>query len=268
MIIKGTLNFLFRKAGLMFWADKAKFWVQYLVNFRNNHTFKAANKDLALPPAYMMFESFNMNYQKYYEGGFKTAKWILDTIEPYLDYKNAAILDWGCGPARITRHLPELCGSESNIYGTDYNPATIRWCSESIKQVSFSVNKTAPPLHYKTNTFDMVIGISIFTHLSEENHYSWIAELHRVIKPGGIAFITTHGKIFRSLLTEKELETYDREKIVIRGAVTEGHRVYTAFQPPTWMKEVFCTSFEILRHHEGKQADWGKEQDFWILKKS
>jgi hypothetical protein len=64
------------------------------------------------------------------------------------------------------------------------------------------------------------------------------------------------------------LETYDREKIVIRGAVTEGHRVYTAFQPPTWMKEVFCTSFEILLHHEGKQADWGKEQDFWILKKS
>ncbi len=268
MIIKGTLNFLFRKASLMFWADKAKFWVQFLVNYRNNQNFKTANKNLVLPPAYMMFESFNMNYKKYYEGGYKTAKWILGTIEPYLRYKNVTVLDWGCGPARIARHLPELYGPESNIHGTDYNPATIRWCIENIKDVTFSVNSTAPPLHYASNTFNLVIGISIFTHLSEDNHFSWINELHRVIKPGGIAFITTHGKIFRSLLAEKELDAYDSGKIVIRGSVTEGHRVYTAFQPPKWMMDVFCKSFEILQHQEGKQADWGKEQDFWILKKS
>ena len=268
MIIKGTLTYLFRKAGLLFWVDKVKFWVQYLKNYGNNSQFKASHKNIPLPPAYMMFESFNMNYRKYYKGGCTTAKWILDTVAPYHNYYGATILDWGCGPARITRHLPELCGPESKIYGTDYNPKTIRWCSENIKDVSFQINGTAPPLLYEKNTFDIIIGISIFTHLSEANHDTWVSELHRVMKPGGVAFITTHGDIFRSLLTEKEMLVYDGGKIVVRGSVTEGHRIFTAFQPPAWMKNVFSKSFEIMQHHEGKPADWGKEQDFWILKKS
>jgi len=268
MIIKGTLTHMFRKAGILFWVDKVKFWIQYLKNYRDNLRFKASAKNLALPPAYMMFESFNMNYQKYYEGGYKTAKWILETIKPYHNYEGNTILDWGCGPARITRHLPQLCGPDSAIFGTDYNHNTIRWCKENIRSVTFDTNDTIPPLIYPTHFFDFIIGISIFTHLSEVNHTAWVNELSRVMKTGGVAFITTHGDIFRPLLTKKEKQVYDSNSIVVRGSVTEGHRIFTAFQPPSWMKIIFSGSFEILYHQKGKKADWGREQDFWILKKS
>lgn len=252
----------------MFWADKAKFCLEYLVHYKENQNFKDANRNLALPPAYMMFESFNMNYQKYYEGGFKTAEWILDIIKPYHTCQNATILDWGCGPARITRHLHGICGSGSKIHGTDYNSETIRWCGKNIRNVTFTLNNTIPPLTYDKDTFDVIIGISVFTHLSEENHHAWIKELHRVIKPGGIAFITTHGQVFRSLLTEKERSIYDNGSLIVRDAVKEGHRVFTAFQPTDWMYNALNQTFEILIHHAGTQADWGKEQDYWIIKKS
>lgn len=267
MVIKGTLTWIFRKAGLMIWADQLKFGWQYLKNYKENLRFKSSNKDLALPPAYMMFESFNMNYRKYYESGFKTADWILSQIAPFKNIHDGAVLDWGCGPARVTRHLPKICGHNANIYGTDYNQKTILWCRKHIPEVTFEINQTTPPLPFASDTFDILIGISIFTHLSAKNHEAWIHELHRVLKKDGIAFITTHGKIFRSILTAAEKEEFDASLLVIRGDVKEGHRIFTAFHPPPVISSMFEKYFTVLKHHAGGKAIWGLEQDHWILKK-
>ncbi len=252
----------------MMWADSLKFMRQYVINYFDNKKFKALNSNIALPPLYMMFESFNINYRRYYEGGLETAQWISYTISPFVFRQEVNILDWGCGPARITRHLKHIYGVQANIFGTDYNPCTIQWCSEHIRDVRFAINGTNPPLSYPDQMFNIIIGISIFTHLSEANHYFWINELSRVMRPGGIAFITTHGDIFRSILTPAERKQYDNNTPVIRGKVTEGHRVFTAFQPQTWMRDAFSTFFTVLVHHKGNKVSWGIEQDYWILKKS
>jgi len=45
------------------------------------------------------------------------------------------------------------------------------------------------------NEFDLIIGVSVFTHLGEEDQFRWLAELARVIKPGGIALMSIQGLI-------------------------------------------------------------------------
>ena len=156
---------------------------------------------------------------------------------------------------------------ECTIFATDYNKKTIAWCIENIPSVQFSINDLNPPTQYESNFFDVVFGISIFTHLSEQNHKAWFEELVRILSPGGILLLTTHGIAFKEIMTDEEKTYFDDGNLVIRGNVKEGHRVFTAFHPETYMTGLFSTTCSILKHKSGSKKDWGIEQDTWILKK-
>ncbi|MDZ7626597.1 MAG: class I SAM-dependent methyltransferase [Ignavibacteriaceae bacterium] len=131
---------------------------------------------------------------------------MISYFEKYLDLKNIKILEWGCGPARIIRHLPRLLNDSCEIYGSDYNSKTIVWCKKIFPEFNFSKNNLQPPLEFENNFFDIIYATSVFTHLSEEMHYAWMNELKRVCKPNGIIFLTTHGDNCKPKLTPEELE--------------------------------------------------------------
>lgn len=263
----GELTKPFRDLGLMHLLDKAKYGVQKWKNGARNARFAKENPEVKLPPDYMLFEAFQLDYQKYFEGGEKSAQWIMRLFEKYAPMAGKSILDWGCGPARVVRHFPKLLGAEAKIHGTDYNPGTIAWCSANIEGVSFSVNELNPPTQYPNEQFDFLYGISIFTHLSETNHTQWFTELMRISKRGGLLLLTTHGAVFCAKLTDAERHTFEQGELVVRGKVKEGHRVFAAFHPPAYMRRLFETQAEVLEHIPGGTKSWGLEQDVWILKK-
>ncbi len=217
----------------------------------------------------MLYESFQMNYQKYFIGGKEDAEELISRAEPFCQLQTGRILDWGCGPARLIRHLPDLLGSENEYFGTDYNPSTIAWCRANIPGVHFTINDIVPPLSYPPEYFDLIYGISIFTHLSPDNHYRWAEELHKRIKPGGILYITTHGDAFTERLTRDEKIIYQQNQLVSRTKVKEGHRMYAAFQPPLFMEKVISsTGFTIQQHIPGQKINHDYiSQDVWILRK-
>jgi len=248
--------------------DYCHYLVVRILKSPANRRFKVQYQDIPLPPTYLVYESFQMDYRRYYLGGQETAKWIKELVSPYILTENLHILDWGCGPARVIRHLPTLFGASHAYYGCDYNPATIAWCQENIKQVSFSLNDISPPLPYDNRFFDVVYGISIFTHLSEESHLLWSRELQRILSPNGILLLTTHGEAFKEKLTPEECRTFDAGKLVIRSKAKEGQRMFGAFHPPSYLRALFGNSgLEILKHIGGKKQAHYIEQDTWILKK-
>lgn len=263
----GKLTKPFRDLGLMHALDKLKFGYQKWKNSTRNARFAQAHPELKFPPDYMLFEAFQLDYQKYYEGGEQTAKWLMGLLEPHTDWVGKTILDWGCGPARVVRHFPKLLGNTTEIHGTDYNPNTIAWCKENIPGAQFAINQLDPPTSYSNGKFDLVYGISIFTHLSEQNHSKWFDELMRISKKGGVLLLTTHGDVFKAKLADQERQLFEQGKLVERGKVVEGHRVFAAFQPPSYMRQLFEPQAEILEHLPGQQKSWGLEQDVWILKK-
>ncbi len=270
MGIKSQLISLVRMSGLASVADQVRYTIMRLKNNQKNKEFITENPGIPIPPPYMVYESFQMDYRKYLIGGKEDAQWIVTLASKYCNLNHAKILDWGCGPARILRHLPDILGATNEYFGTDYNTKTIKWCKENLGDtISFSKNELNPPLIYTDNAFDLIYGISILTHLSLENHYTWSTELCRILSPNGILILTTHGDAFVEKLTQSEADSYRKQHIVSRDKTKEGHRTFGTFHPPAMLRNIFDKSgLHILQHIPGKRVtDSYISQDVWILKK-
>lgn len=264
---KGQISNSLRALRLIFFADYIRFYIEKFKNRKANKNFKLKNPDIKLPPDYLIYESFQLDYQKYYFDSIEAAKSLSEHFKKHIELEGKRILDWGCGPGRIIRHLPDITNHSCEYFGTDYNKNSIDWCSKNLKGIQFNRNTVEAKLPYKDNFMDVIYGISIFTHLSEQKHYDWYNELYRVLKPNGIMYLTTQGDNYKVKLTELELKEYNANQLVVRGNVKEGHRTYSAFHPPAFMHDLF-KNVEILEHIERKVAEgmW-LPQDIWIIKK-
>jgi SAM-dependent methyltransferase len=101
------------------------------------------------------------------------------------------VLDWGCGPGRVTAHLTR---SDWQIEGCDIDAEAVAWCAANIPGAAFQVTGLAPPLPYGAATFEAVIACSVFTHLQAAAQHEWLAEIARILRPGGILAASVHGQ--------------------------------------------------------------------------
>jgi SAM-dependent methyltransferase len=112
------------------------------------------------------------------------------------------VLDIGCGIGRLAIPLTSYLKGGS-YEGLDIVPTGIDWCNEHIARkypnFGFSLadvyNKEYNPngrmpaseytFPYPDDAFDLVILISVFTHMLPEDTHRYIAEISRVLRPGG-----------------------------------------------------------------------------------
>lgn len=262
---KYHLSSVLRKLGLIKIADKTRFYFKLAATYKKRRQFFSENPGINLPPAYYIYETFNLNYFSFYNKSIETAKWLISYFEKYKKLDNIRILDWGCGPGRVIRHLPDYISDSCKFFGTDYNKKYVTWCSKNIHGMDFRVNKLQPPLSFEEDFFDIIYGISIFTHLSEEMHFAWFKEIQRVAKEGCIILLTLHGETFKSKLTNSEQHIFDQGKLVIKAKTKEGHRTFGAFHPPRFVQQLVGKN-EILEHIPGITKEGKPQQDVWIIR--
>lgn len=261
--MKQKLVSFLRKLHLLEFADRVKFVHSAITHRHINRAFRKAHPGIALPPAYLLYESFGkLDYAAYYRGGRESAEYLVSLLGKHIDLKTARICEWGCGPARLIRHFRDMLPG-ATLFGTDYNPETIAWCRRAIPGIEFRENRLMPPLDFPDGTFDAVYCISVFTHLSRAAQDAWLRECMRVLRPGGVFLMTVHGDACRGRLTPPEDREYERSGSVVRGEVTEGKRTYTAYHSPEYMRTVFLRDIAVAEHIPGE----GNAQDIWIVRK-
>jgi len=264
--MKAKISKLLRQTRLLYLTDKLRFLIAKIKNNKKNVAFLMTHPNFKFPTDYLMYESFGMSYEGYYKSGIMAASEFIDELKQYKTIDDVKILDWGCGPARVVRHIPEIVPSNCEIFATDYNENSINWNKENIKDVKFNLNGIEAKLPYNDSFFDFIYGISIFTHLSEKLHYDWKSELTRILKRDGILLLTLQCELFKAILTESEIKQFELGNLVVRGNVKEGHRTYSAFQPDSFVKKLF-SDFDILKHTPSYMNNGSLEQDVWVLRK-
>jgi SAM-dependent methyltransferase len=81
----------------------------------------------------------------------------------------------------------------------------------------------------KSESFDVIYCISVFTHLSEPLHYQWVEEILRLLKPGGLFIGTFHGDRYRDHLDPDEQKKFDDGELVVRDKIREGKKNFASY---------------------------------------
>ncbi|MCL6506877.1 MAG: class I SAM-dependent methyltransferase [Bryobacteraceae bacterium] len=128
---------------------------------------------------------------EFFESGRRTvAEQILNDMINICQGKSPRqmrVLEIGCGAGRVTRALAEVFGE---VYGVDVSGEMIRRAQEACRDL--------PNVHlYKNNgmdlsvlppvEFDFAFSSIVFQHIpSREIIESYVREVHRVLRPGGL----------------------------------------------------------------------------------
>jgi SAM-dependent methyltransferase len=106
------------------------------------------------------------------------------------ELRGAVVLDFGCGYGGKTVEYAVRCGAE-RVCGIEPFPdvidqATAFARARAVANVDFRVCEQLR-IPYDTNTFDCVLTMDVLEHV--ENPFVSLKEIHRVLKPGGRAFV-------------------------------------------------------------------------------
>jgi SAM-dependent methyltransferase len=192
--------------------------------WRGRHDRSAAD-GLPVPPADLIVRvAGTADVDWFLEGG----RLGYETVRAHAPDRLASVLDFGCGCGRVTRYW---LGTGTRVAGSDLNEDAVEWCRRNLPFARFELNGLAPPLAFDDGAFDLVYGLSVFTHLPEELQVAWLHELSRVLRPGGRLLLTTHGDRYRGRLDPTERASYDAGEIVVRWQEVAGSNLCAAYHP-------------------------------------
>ena len=267
--LKYRLLDMVRSRRLLQPLDLLRFHQRRIQTHRRNRRFRQLNRDFRLPPPDIAFDAFNkVDWDMYRDGGRRHAEVFAEAILKHGSARKIDVLEWGCGPGRVIRHLPELLGDRAGrIIGSDYNPDTIAWCRDNLPGIGFVENQLMPPLPFPDSSFDVVYNFSVFTHLSEPVQKAWTGELLRVLRPGGLLLSTTHGVNYLYLLTRAdEVRRFARGAMVTQDGYTEGRKWFFAVHPPAFVRNELFGGFESVEQLPVPN-DAAMLQDLWLARK-
>lgn len=121
------------------------------------------------------------------------------------------ILDFGCGYGRLSRYLRLLGAEDAQVEGCDVDAPAIAWATAHLRNSGrFFVSPDRPPLPRPDGGgYDLIIALSVFTHLPEDMQDAWLAELMGWVRPGGRLMATIHGPYFYRFIPGADRAAFD-----------------------------------------------------------
>lgn len=179
------------------------------------------------------------------------------------------LLDWGVGCARVARYF--ISDSRYDLTGADIDGVNVAWCSEHLEG-RFEHIAPMPPTELDHESFDIIIGVSVMTHLALDKQFAWLTHLRDLLAPGGVALLTTHGwtTARRSGLPKDMIESIDSGFLDagvnpnIPESVVETGYYRNVFNTREQLEREWSASLPIVGFHPGLI---GQHQDVVVLRK-
>ncbi len=105
--------------------------------------------------------------------------------------RGGKVLDLGCGTGR---HTVMLAKKGFQVYGLDNAPSGLKQCKEWLDKLGLKGNLKLASCYkrfpYKDDYFDALISVQVIHHARLKDIEVCIKEMKRVLKPGGVIFVT------------------------------------------------------------------------------
>lgn len=194
----------------------------------------------------------------------------------FFEFEN--ILDFGCGVGRFLFAFESEVKPHQKLWGCDVFEECAQWCAENIKFATVKHNPINPPLPFEAGQFDLIYAASVFTHLRLDLQHLWAWEAYRVLRPGGILFMTLHGpdffpsvyEIYRSGSAHNcEMYSFGEDGLFLyldyRGKEgDQGQNEIASMHTPAFYQHQFSMFSHIQRFPQSMMAGG---QDLYILQK-
>jgi SAM-dependent methyltransferase len=198
---------------------------------------------------------------------------------------DGGVLALGCATGRVLRHF--LCHeTDVDLWGTDINQRHVEWIRRFLPpSVRVFQNSVLPHLPLEDNSFSLVYAFSVFTHI-DAFELAWLAELRRILRPGGMAFLTVHTERTWNTMTPNRGLYHDI--LIMKDYITEcpvtpemfqspmpRERMVLSWQTATVNNAILFHSTDYIRNTWGRflevidiQIEGHEYQDVVVLRKS
>ena len=161
------------------------------LNFSEAEIAAALRRDTALIPAPENREYYGAHDFHYWISGY-VEYLSLSRIAKKHGIAEGRIFDFGGSTGRVFRHFYFQGGWD--VWSSDFKRSSVEWnllnFPSHIRVFQGTYQATLP---VDSQTFDLIIAMSVFTHI-DETETNWLMELRRVLRVGGVALITIHNE--------------------------------------------------------------------------
>ena len=179
---------------------------------------KRVEKARAWPEAEFFIE--NVPDEIWGEVGDNYANWVYQQgffaalIKCFNQNESSKIIDFGCGHGKLAPVSVFFTHPEGEYLGIDINESYINYCRRKyskLPRVRFCVSKDYNPLYapqqksvvteirsygedwnITPDSIDIVMALSVFTHLQESDALGYANRIHIILKPNALAILTCH----------------------------------------------------------------------------
>lgn len=230
------------------------------------------NNNIPNPSSHLMKRVANHeNYSMFKSTAFHSFNDYWKQTYRYKDpHEIRTILDWGCGCGRMISLFKTMV-EIPQIYGCDIDAEAIDWCKDNIDYAEFKVIPPLPPTEYTADFFDLVVGNSVFTHLTRDVQILWLQEMKRIISPGGFFLASVHGEFATYFACHDSVDSILKNGIhdeILDGSldgIAPSSYYRATFQTKEYTDRVFSQYFKIVDYVERGSLNF---QDLVIMKKT
>lgn len=160
-------------------------------------------------------------------------------------WEGKRVLDFACGAGRVLRHL-QTAHPGVEWWGCDVHRPSIEWLQSAAgNSVHAFVNEPDPPVPLGNDQFDLVYAISAFTHLGW-NWARWLAEVHRILRPGGLLIASLLGPNIQAQTLGRPLDPDLFGILVVGHGNPPEENGPVVFHSEWWVRAHWGRAFEIV----------------------
>jgi SAM-dependent methyltransferase len=213
----------------------------------------ALRRDTAPIPAASNREGYNGDdHFTFWLSGFVTYK-QLTSIADRFDVSSGAFLDFGGSTGRVFRHF-HYQNENWRVISCDFKMTSVewnlKWYPSGIEVFQNTYNAFLP---IESNSISLISAMSVFTHI-DESETSWLMELRRILRPGGLLLATVHDENTWRADTKLRDNAIKINPGWTHDDLPEGRRVSTWRVDDPYRCNVFATQ-SYIRQQWGRYLD-------------